>query len=424
MMGNTALCDVYEGVRILDFTQLEQGPSGTQVLADFGAEVIKSERQDIGEIGRAHSPRINGMSPHWAANNRNKQSLSLNLMAPGARSVLERLVKTADVVASNFRPGVMERLGLGYDDPAAINPRIICAYASGYGQSGPYAERRGQDLAAQALGGLLALTGSDDSPTAVGTYAVDYVAAMHFAQGIMLALAARERTGEGQVVDSCLLNSAVTLHLQEATTHLNTGREYPRPPRGVAHSHSTALYARYRTADDRWLVLVGEYFVDQPWQRVCDALGLTEHRDDPRFATTRGLAEHVEAAYGLLESAFEQMSLDQALKALEQQDVLAAPVNDYPHLFEDPQVVHNELVVTAEHPHAGTLKLVGPPVKLSATPARVRNAPRTVGQDNEQVSAGLGFTPAEIDRLRESGVIGMENQRHRATGMAHWGPAE
>ncbi|MFF4597282.1 CaiB/BaiF CoA transferase family protein [Amycolatopsis sp. NPDC001319] len=424
MSGGAGLREVYEGVRVLDFTQLEQGPSGTQVLADFGAEVIKIERHDIGEIGRDHSPRVNGMSPHWAANNRNKLSLSLDLKAPGARDVLERLVKTADVVASNFRPGVMERLGLGYDDLRAINPRIICAYASGYGRSGPYAERRGQDLAAQAMGGVLALTGSADSPTAAGTYAIDYVAAMHFAQGIMLALAARERTGEGQVVDSCLLNSAVALHLQEATTYLNTGREYPRPAEGIAHSHSTALYARYRTADDRWLVLVGEYFVDQPWQRVCDALGLTEHRDDPRFATTRGLAEHVEETRALLQHAFDGLSLDQALKALEEQDLLAAPVNDYPHLFEDPQVLHNELVVTAEHPHAGTVKLVGPPVKLSATPARVRNAPPTVGQDNEQVLSGLGFTSTEVARLQETGVVGIENRRHRETGVAHWGPAE
>ena len=151
MSGGAGLCEspgssVYEGVRILDFTQLEQGPSGTQVLADFGAEVIKIERHDIGEIGRDHSPRVNGMSPHWAANNRNKLSLSLDLKAPGARDVLERLVKTADVVASNFRPGVMERLGLGYEDLRAINPRIICAYASGYGRSGPYAER-GQSCA-------------------------------------------------------------------------------------------------------------------------------------------------------------------------------------------------------------------------------------------------------------------------------------
>lgn len=245
------MTSAYEGIRILDFTQLEQGPSATQVLADFGADVIKVERIDAGEIGRFQPPFLaDGYSPHWSATNRNKRSISVDVKSPEGRRLILDLAREADIVASNFRPGVMDRLGFGWDDLSAINPRVIVAYASGYGLSGPYTHRRGQDLAAQAISGLMALTGSAESgPVPIGTFMIDYVASMQFAQGMMIALAARERTGRGQVVDSNLLNAAVTTHLQEGTTYLNTGQRYPRPNEGIAHAHNTALYGYYEAAD-------------------------------------------------------------------------------------------------------------------------------------------------------------------------------
>src|SRR5665647_2157907 len=189
----------------------------------------------------------------------------------------------------------MDRLGLGWDALSGVNPRIIVAYASGYGQSGPYTFRRGQDLAAQAISGLMALTGSQESgPTACGTFIIDYLASRQFAQGMIIALAARERTGRGQVVDSCLLNAAVASHLQEGTTFLNTGQTYPRPPAGIAHAHNTALYGQYRTADDRWIALIGEFYVTEPWKRVARALRLMDEvRDDPRLQDNAGLLEHL-----------------------------------------------------------------------------------------------------------------------------------
>lgn len=413
----------FEGIRILDFTQLEQGPSGTLFLADFGAEVIKIERIERGEIGRDQVPRYRGMSCHWAANNRNKLSLSLDLKRPEGIEIIRRLVRTADVVASNFRPGVMERLGLGYEDLRAINPRIICAYASGYGQSGPYRDRRGQDLAAQAIGGVMDLTGdADGPPTPVGTFAIDYVAALQFAIGIMTALAARERTGVGQIVDTCLLNAAVTLHHQEATAFLNTGRLYPRPRYGIAHAHNTPLYARYQTADGRWLALIGEFYIDEPWRRVARALGLPEAVvNDPRFQTIDGLLEHAAEASGLLREAFARLTRDEALLRLEAEDVLAAPVNSYPDVFADPQVRHNGMVLEAEHRAVGSFKLVGQPVKLSATPAVLRLPPPTVGEHNEQILQQLGYSPAEIEALQEAGVVGRERRREAEGGPVAWG---
>lgn len=413
----------YEGVRILDFTQLEQGPSGTLILADFGAEVIKIERVDRGEIGRDQEPRYRGMSCHWAANNRNKLSFSVDLKRPEGIEIIRRLVKTADVVASNFRPGVMERLGLGYEDLRLINPRIICAYASGYGQGGPYRDRRGQDLAAQAMGGVMDLTGdADGPPTPVGTWAIDYLAAMQFAIGIMAALAARERTGTGQVVDTCLLNAAVTIHHQEATAFLNTGRLYPRPRYGIAHAHHTPLYARYQTRDGRWLVVIGEFYIDRPWQRVATALGLPAAIvEDPRFRTVDGLREHAAAASDILRTAFAALTLEEALRRLEAQDVLAAPVNSYPEVFADPQVLHNDMILQAEHPAIGPFKLVGQPIKLSATPATLRLPPPTVGEHNEQILAGLGYSAAEIEALQAAGIVGRERRAEREGAPPAWG---
>jgi crotonobetainyl-CoA:carnitine CoA-transferase CaiB-like acyl-CoA transferase len=413
---------VYEGVRILDFTQLEQGPSGTQVLADYGADVIKIERIDVGEIGRDHAPKVRGMSPHWAANNRNKRSLSIDVKNPEGLRILHRLAETADIVASNFRPGVMERLGLGYGDLSAINPRIICAYASGYGQTGPYRDRRGQDLAAQAMGGVMALTGSAEGPpTPVGTFAIDYIAAMHFAQGMMLALAAREKTGRGQMVDSCLLNSAVALHLQEGTTYLNTGRAYPRPPKGVAHIHNTALYAQYVCRDGKSLVLVGEFYITEPWRRVCRAVGLPDKvAADPRFQTIDGLLDEIDLTYDVLAAAFAKLERDDAIKRLEAEDVLAAPVNEYPDVFADPQVLHNEMILNTQHPAVGSIRLVGMPVKLSATPGTLRHAPPTVGQDNEAVLLDAGYDAEQVAAWKTARVIGSENDHTRGRSQAAW----
>ncbi len=416
------MSEAFEGIRILDFTQLEQGPSATQVFADFGADVIKIERIDVGEIGRRQFPTINDYSPHWSATNRNKRSLSVDLKHPEGRALILELAKDADIVASNFRPGVMEKLGLGWDDLSAVNPRIIVAYASGYGQSGPYALRRGQDLAAQALSGLMALTGAaDGAPTPSGTFMIDYLASMQFAQGMMIALAARERTGRGQVVDSCLLNAAVASHLQEGTTYLTEGQEYPRPAAGIAHAHNTALYGTYQCKDGKWLVLVGEFYIPRPWQQCATALGLPQEViDDERFLTNEGLLAHTEETTKLIREASLQFTRDELMERYAQQDVLTAPVNEYADVFSDPQVLHNEMVLDAEVPGVGPVKFVGMPVKLSDTPGRLRKVPPTVGENNDDILAEAGKTSAEISRLKEMGIVGSESDKQQAGSKAHW----
>ncbi|MCI2415830.1 CoA transferase [Saccharopolyspora sp. K220] len=417
------MTDAFEGIRILDFTQLEQGPSATQVLADFGAEVIKVERIDVGEIGRFQPPFLaNGFSPHWSATNRNKKSISVDVKSDQGRELIYELAKDADIVASNFRPGVMDRLGLGWDQLSAINPRIIVAYASGYGLSGPYVHRRGQDLAAQAISGLMALTGSAETgPVPTGTFMIDYLASMQFAQGMMIALAARERTGRGQVVDSNLMNAAITSHLQEGTTYLNTGQRYPRPTAGIAHPLNTALYGYYETADGLWFALIGEYYVDDHWKRAARACGLDQqHVDDPRFQTLDGLREHAEETHRLLADAIRKFPRAEIMARFEAEDVLVAPVHDYDAVFDDPQVRHNGLVIEAEVAGVGPVKWVGMPVALSDTPARLRLVPPKVGEHNEDVLASAGVSPERIAELKASRAIGSELDAERAGDRPAW----
>jgi len=405
----------YEGIRIIDFTQMEQGAVGTQVLADFGAEVIKVERIETGDLMRGNRPIVNGLSSFFAACNRNKKSLSIDLKTSEGKEIIYKLVKISDVVASNFRPGVMERLGFGWEYLSRINSRIICAYASGYGQTGPYRDRRGQDLIAQAMGGLMALTGERDGPPgAAGTFVADFVGGMLLAQGIMAALAARERTGRGQVVDSCLLNTVATLSIGEATAYLNSGQKYPRAYRGDCHSAFGPLYAAYQTKDSKWLVIVGTY-VDRELERVFTALGVeSDLAHDPRFQASAqgypdiGLGREAELR-PILEQAFSRLTQEEALRRLEEQDILAAPIYEHSEVFADPQIVHNQMVQEIEHPVAGKLKLVGVPVKLSETPATLRLAPPTVGQHNEEILGLLGCTREQMRALQKQGIVGSEH---------------
>lgn len=400
----------YEDIRVLDFTQLEQGPAATQVLADFGADVIKVERVDVGEIGRRQQPQVRGMSYFFLADNRNKRSLSLDVRRPEGREVIDRIVESADIVASNFRPGVMERLGLGYDRLSEINPRVIWAAASGYGLSGPYEKRIGQDLLAQALGGLMSMTGEEDGPpTATGTWIADYLGAMLFAQGMMIALAAREKTGRGQIVDSNLLNGMIASHLQENAAVLNVGQTYPRPEPGTGHSGSGPLYAVYECKDGKHYALMGA-LVSDGLERVSRALEIAPSlADDPRWKDASRDTDTRRQLRIALEQAFKKFTRDEVEARFAAHDLPPGRVYELHEVFGDPQVIHNEMVLEVEHPAYGAVKLTGFPVKLSDTPATLRISPPTVGQHNEEVLKQFGYTDDDIRALQEDGVVGSEN---------------
>ncbi|MDP6823363.1 MAG: CaiB/BaiF CoA-transferase family protein [Dehalococcoidia bacterium] len=400
----------YEGIRMIDFTQLEQGPSGTQVLADYGVDVIKVERMDVGEIGRKQVPQINGVSLYYMANNRNKRSLSMDVRTEEAKEIVYRLVEGADIVASNFRPGVMDRLGFGYDRLSEINPRIIWAAASGYGLSGPYEKRIGQDLLAQAMSGLMSMTGERDGPpTPTGTWIADYMAAMLFAQGMMIALAAREKTGRGQVVESNLLNTMIASHLQENAGVLNLGQEYPRPERGSGHSGSGPLYAIYRCKDDKYFALMGG-LIDDGLERVCRALDIQPPlTEDPRFKDLNPGNEEAWTMRPVLEEAFMRFTRAEVEERFERAELPPGSVYELEEVFRDRQVRHNDMVIEVEHPAYGTVKLTGFPFKLSDTPATLRRSPPVVGEHNEEVLGELGYTSARIRELQSAGVVGSEN---------------
>jgi crotonobetainyl-CoA:carnitine CoA-transferase CaiB-like acyl-CoA transferase len=238
---------------------------------------------------------------------------------------------------------------------------------------------------------------------------------------MMIALAARERTGRGQVVDSNLMNAAITSHLQEGTTYLNTGQKYPLPSKGIAHAHNTALYGYYQAGDGGWLTLIGEFYIDKPWQRCARAGGLApEHIDDPRFATLDGLRTHTEETHQLLAAAIATFPRDEIMARFEAEDVLVAPVQDYDAVFSDPQVQHNGLVIEADIDGVGPVKFVGMPVQLSDTPGRLRIVPPKVGQHNDEVLTAAGYRPEQIAELKSAGVLGNEADRERTGEPPCW----
>jgi crotonobetainyl-CoA:carnitine CoA-transferase CaiB-like acyl-CoA transferase len=386
-----------EGIRILDLTILINGPWATVMLADMGADVIKIEDPVHPDPyrGDVHGgvDRRTGMRTYFETMNRGKRSVTLNLKHARGREVFHRLVRGADVVISNFRPGVVERLGADYATLAAINPRIIAVTASGLGRLGPDAEQGVVDLTGQARSGYLALTALEDgSPRYVGTYALaDQVGAMLLAQGALLALLARERHGIGQDVDVSQLGSMLSLQALALNNYLMMGVEPPVPRRDQP---ANPLFNLYRARDGRWLSLACFQFA-RFWPGVCRALELGDPpgSDDP------------ERMARLLAATFATRARDEWLERLRAEDVVCAPVQSYAELARDPQVAANDLVVELEHPHAGRIRQVGLPIKLGATPGAARSTAPEHGQHTEEVLLASGYGWDELASLRAEGVI-------------------
>jgi len=399
---------VYEGIRILDFTQFQQGPVGTQFLADFGAEVIKIERPGEGDGFRGSSSTgsmnaVNGgYSMAFMACNRNKKSITLNLKDERAKQIVYDLAKISDVTVANFRPGVMEKLGLGYEELSKINPRIICAFGTGYGLSGPDRDTLGQDMMAQCRGGLV----RGNPPKTCEFNLCDQFGGMQLATGIMLALAAREKTGKGQVVDSNLLNTAVQCDPMGATKVLNSPP--PEPKKNGKRRGKNPTYALYQAKDGKWVHII-DAFRDEPLRRQCRALDIPESvPDDPRFADIHNLTwEDYEELRDILADGVSKFTAREVVDRFKEQDMMAVPVISTRDALEDPQVIHNEMVIEAEHPQAGKMKLLGFPVKLSDTPADLRMAPPLLGEHNREILGDLlGITDEKIAELRQDGVVG------------------
>ena len=390
-----------QGVVVLDCTQVMAGPFCSLLLADMGADVIKVEKPDGGDDNRRMGPPfINGRSAAFLAINRNKRGLALNLRSEEGAKVLKRLVEQADVVVENFRPGTMERLGLGYQELREIRPSLIYCSISGFGQTGPYRERGGFDLVAQGMSGLMSVTGTPDGPPVkVGVPITDLTAGMYGAYGILSAYIHRLRTGEGQMVDTSLMEAGIAYTFWESSVYFATG-EVPGPL-GSAHRMS-APYQALKTKDG--YITIGAA-TQTTWEGLCRALGREELIVDPRFATTGDRKRREKELAALLEETVCEETTQRWMEVLERARVPCGPINDFQQVYSDPQVRAREMLVELEDPELGTLKNIGIPVKLSLTPGSIRRRAPDLGEHSREVLLQAGYTAEDVDRLIEAGVV-------------------
>ncbi len=396
-----------EGIRILDLTILINGPWATVLLSDMGAHVIKVEDPHNadpyrGDIRGGVDPRT-GLHTYFETMNRNKRSITLDLTQDAGRDVFYRLVRDADVVTSNFRPGVVERLGVGYAALVRHNPTIICVSASGYGRQGPHAGEGVVDLIGQARSGYLSLTALEDgTPRYVGSYALaDQVGAMMMAYATVLAVLARERFGVGQDVEVSQLGSLLSFQSLALNNYLMMGAE-PRAPK--RSDHANPLFHTYRAGDGKWLAIACLQF-SRYWAPLCRALELESLEAEPAPQATPAGQRRSQELVRLLERTFILRPRDEWIERLRAQSVVCAPVQTYEELVRDPQVLANDYLAQLDHPSAGPLRQVGIPIKMSATPGAVRSTAPEYGQHTEEVLLASGYSWEQIAALREQGVV-------------------
>lgn len=398
-----------EGVRVLDLTRALAGPYCTMMLGDLGADVIKVERPGRGDDSRGWGPPFAGEpygpypgeSAYFIAVNRNKRSLTANLKSPEGQEVMRRLAGVSDVLVENFRTGVLDRMGLGYEELHALNPRLVYCSISGYGRTGPYAERPGYDVIIQAEGGMMAITGPEEGPPSrVGVPIVDITAGMFAATAVLAALRARDLTGEGQLVDVSLLDTQVALLANVASNYLVGGAE----PRRLGNAHPNIAPYEAFPARDRWFALAAAN--ERQWAVLCDVIGRPELKDDPRFATNGARVSNRPELVTVLNDVFAARDADEWLPDLREAGLPCGPINTVPDVFDHPQAQARDLALETEHPTAGPVRLTGFPYKLSQTPAEVRHPPPLLGQHTEEVLTELlDYTAAEVAGLREQGGI-------------------
>lgn len=390
-----------DGVKIVDLSRVLAGPFCTMLLADYGAEVIKVEQPGKGDGTRAWGPPWEGgESAYYLSINRNKQSITLNLKSEQGREILGRLLKDADVLVENFKPGTMDRLGLGYDVLQERYPSLVVCSITGFGQGGPYRDRPGYDFMIQAMGGIMSISGpADGPPSKVGVAIVDITTGLFASNAILAALHHRQQTGEGQLIDVALLDAQVGWLANVAHNYFASGEM----PKRYGNAHANVVpYESFQTADGHITLAVG---TDGQFRRFCEAAGRPEMGVDARFKSNADRVQNRTVLISLLQDLFLMQDSKHWLDLLEENNIPGGPINDIPSILADPQVLQRQMVQEIEHPTAGIIKQIGPVAKLSGTPATIRQAPPLMGEQTELVLQAAGYSNEEIDAFRSDGVI-------------------
>jgi len=389
------------GFVVVDLTRVLSGPYCTMILADLGARVIKVEQPGKGDDTRHWGPPFLGTeSAYFLSINRNKESVTCDFKPPAGREVLDRLIARADVFVENFRPGTVDRNGFGWETVHAKYPRLVYASISGYGQTGPRRDEAGYDAVMQAEGGLMSVTGDPDRPGyRLGVAITDMVAGLYCAQGITAALLARERSGQGQRVDIGMLDTTAALLTYQAANWFANGKIPPR--QGNRHA-TIAPYETFTTSDGDIVVAVGN---DATWQKFCPAIGLAELAADPRFTTNKDRMEHYEAMRPPIDAVFRTKTSAEWIAILNDAGVANGEVRNIGQMLNDPQLEAREMIKTMMHPTAGATRVIGAPIKFSATEASVRTPPPILGQHTEAVLAEIGYDANAIEELRQKKVV-------------------
>jgi len=369
------------------------------LLSDFGAGIIKIENPDKGDDTRAYGPPfVDGESVYFMSINRGKRSLTLNLKSTEGREILTRLIRQSDVLLENFRRDFLQSIGFGYDEVARLNPKIIYASITGYGHTGPWADRPGYDLAVQGQSGIMSLTGDPAGPPyKTGTSLADITAGLYATLGILLALQARHRTGRGQKVDVSLLDGQVSLLTYQAGIYFGTGKTPTR--KGNQHP-SIVPYETFKARDRYFNLAVGN---DRLWAQFCDLLGRQDLKE--KFQTNPQRVEHRNKLFPILQEIFATKDAGDWLALFEKAAIPCGAIHSVAEVLNHPQVRAREMVVERPHPKLGTVKLTGVPVKLSETPGEVTAAPPLLGQHTEEVLRELGYSTSHIADLRKRGIV-------------------
>jgi formyl-CoA transferase/CoA:oxalate CoA-transferase len=389
------------GLRVLDLSRILSGPFCTMVLSDLGADVIKVEDNQAGDDTRSWGPPFQGPeAAYFLSVNRNKRGIAVDLKDTDCRALVQRLARTADVVVENFRPGTAARLGLGYEQIAAANPQVVYASISGYGQTGPFRDEPGYDAIAQALSGVMSVTGeADGPPVRFGVSGADLAAGMWATIGVLAAVHERQRTGHGQWVDISLLDGQIAWLTYVASGHFASGDV----PARYGSAHPTIVpYQAFPTADGHLMVAAGN---DSLWRRFTEAIGLGHLTDDPRFVTNPDRVQNRGQLLPLIEEKLASRSAEEWDKLLSEARVPVGRINTVDQALAHPQVLARHMVTEVEHATAGTVRTIASPIKLSASPPQLRIAPPRHGEHTDEVLGSLGVSATQLAELRARGAL-------------------